>query len=97
MALISLDERGSYYKPAHAGCMSVGGGFTPKGERGSRAVQGFGAAGAPSGDFNITFVILSSVSCNTEQVFEVNRSNHFDLAIPEVILSSAQTHPPSPA
>lgn len=40
MALISLDERGSYYKAAHAGCMSVGGWFTPKGERGSRPGAG---------------------------------------------------------
>lgn len=40
MALISLDERGSYYKPAHAGCMSVGGWFTPKGEGGCRPSWG---------------------------------------------------------
>lgn len=40
MALISLDERSSYYEPAHAGYRSVGGWFTPKGERGTRPSAG---------------------------------------------------------
>lgn len=37
----------------------------------------------------ITLSILSTASCNTDQVFGVNRNNHFDLAIPEVILPSS--------
>lgn len=51
MALISLDERDTYYKTSHAGCSYVGGLYTHKIERMVLArpiAVGFGAALAPS-------------------------------------------------
>lgn len=52
MALISLDERDTYYKTSHAGCSYVGGLYTHKIERSivlARPITvGFGAALAPS-------------------------------------------------
>lgn len=35
--------------------------------------------------------IPTAASCSSEKAFELNRNNYFDLAIPEVILPSAQT------
>lgn len=52
---------------------------------------GFGAAGAPSGDFQNHLCIPTAASCSSEKAFELNRNNYFDLAIPEGILPSAQT------
>lgn len=43
---------------------------------------------------NITLCIPSTASCDTDNVFGVNRNDHFDLAIPEGILPSAQTQRP---